>query len=84
MIKKMAKLFFDQDGDQFMAENATVYGVAELGNYKEMHFMNKQLLNNLKTLLKAIDDANLTALVSYWLAALQVENDELEKQLPQG
>ncbi|MFH0240367.1 hypothetical protein [Vibrio alginolyticus] len=84
MIKKMAKLFFDQDGEQFIAENATEYGVAELGNYKEMHFMNKLLLDDLKALLRAIDDTNLTALVSYWLAALQVENDEIEKHLPQG
>ena len=46
--------------------------------------MNKLLLDDLKALLRAIDDTNLTALVSYWLAALQVENDEIEKHLPQG
>lgn len=46
--------------------------------------MNAQLLNELKQLLRELDDANLTALISYWVAALQVENDELEKHLPQG
>ncbi|MCA2447914.1 hypothetical protein LAZ54_26580, partial [Vibrio alginolyticus] len=59
-------------------------GIATLGNYKKMLFMNAQLLSELKQLLRELDDANLTALISYWVAALQVENDELEKHLPQG
>ncbi|KIT55207.1 hypothetical protein H334_20375 [Vibrio parahaemolyticus 901128] len=71
-------------GDDFIAEHANKTGVATLGNYKEMHFMNAQLLIELKQLLRELDDANLTALISYWVAALQVENDELEKHLPQG
>ncbi|CAE6879308.1 hypothetical protein ACN5SO_001119 [Vibrio parahaemolyticus] len=84
MIKKMVDLFFDQNGDDFIAEHANKTGLATLGNYKEMHFMNAQLLSELKQLLRELDDANLTALISYWVAALQVENDELEKHLPQG
>ncbi|KIT32494.1 hypothetical protein H323_14865 [Vibrio parahaemolyticus VP766] len=80
----MVDLFFDQNGDDFIAEHANKTGIATLGNYKEMHFMNAQLLSELKQLLRELDDANLTALISYWVAALQVENDELEKHLPQG
>lgn len=82
--KKWSIYFFDQSGDDFIAEHANKTGIATLGNYKEMHFMNAQLLSELKQLLRELDDANLTALISYWVAALQVENDELEKHLPQG
>lgn len=84
MIKKMAELLFDKNGDDIIAEHASKSGIATLGNYKEMHFMNTQLLSELKQLIKDLDDANLAALISYWVAALQVENDELEKYLPQG
>ncbi|MGO1297616.1 MAG: hypothetical protein ACTMIA_09950 [Vibrio sp.] len=84
MIKKMAMLFFEQDGETFITANSMGYGTAEFGDYQEMHAMNKWMLNDVKLLLKTIDDTNLTALVSYWLAALQIENDEMQKHLPTG
>ncbi|WP_038180855.1 hypothetical protein [Vibrio rhizosphaerae] len=84
MIKKIAALFFDQDGDDFIAEHTHKHDIATPNNYQEMHFMNAQLLRELKQRLRELDDTNLATLLSYWIAALQVESDELEKYLPQG
>ncbi len=84
MIKKMAMVFLDQDGEPLIKEAACKQRLASFADYTEMHAMNKRLLDEVKSLLKTIDDTHLTALVSYWLAALQVENDELQKHLPQG
>ncbi|SJN59210.1 hypothetical protein RND59_00205 [Vibrio ruber] len=84
MLNKIANLFFDQNGDDFIAEHTNKTDIATISHYQEMHFMNAQLLRELKQLLRELDDANLAMLLSYWIAALQVENDELEKYLPQG
>ncbi|ASA54824.1 hypothetical protein [Vibrio gazogenes] len=84
MISKIADLLFDQSGDDFIAEQTNKTNVTALSNYQEMHFMNAQLLRELKQQLNDLDDTRLATLISYWIAALQVENDELEKCLPQG
>lgn len=80
----MAMVFLDQDGEPLIKEAACKQRLASFADYTEMHAMNKRLLDEVKSLLKTIDDTHLTALVSYWLAALQVENDEMQKHLPQG
>lgn len=84
MIKKIAGLFFERDGEDFITEPENQTGVKTPGNYKEMHVMNAHLLNELKQELRGMDDTNLAALISYWVAALQVENDELENYVSQG
>lgn len=82
MIQKMAMLLFKQDGEQFITAHNTGYDVIEFDDYNEMHAMNKSMLKDIKSLIKTTGDTNLTALVSYWLAALQIENDEMHKHLP--
>lgn len=83
MIKKMAELFLDHNGEDFMTQH-TRNTITLLDDYSAMHGLNTRMLRELKQCLRSLDNTHLAAALSYWVAALQVENDELGKYIPQG
>lgn len=51
-------------------------------SHQEMFQANCKLINFLKRRLSAIDNHDICSFLSYWVAALQMENDEMACYLP--
>lgn len=52
-----------------------------ISNYDEMYQSNRQLITYLKNAIGTFNNPKLSSFFSYWVAALQVENDEMAKHL---
>lgn len=56
--------------------------VAPFASHDEMFQANRALITFLKRRLSAIDNNDVCSFLSYWVAALQMENDEMANYLP--
>ena len=50
-------------------------------NYNDMYTSNLNLIGFLKNTIKTFNNQHMSSFLSYWVAALQVENDEIAKHL---
>ena len=50
-------------------------------NYNDMYTSNLNLITFLKNTIKTFNNQHMSSFLSYWVAALQVENDEIAKHL---
>lgn len=78
MINKVSTKFFRQTEVQ-LQQGDLHYPV--ISNYIDMHQRNIDLISYLKSTIKQFNNHQLAAFFSYWVAALQVENDEMAKHL---
>ncbi|UTT87292.1 hypothetical protein LZI70_19925 (plasmid) [Vibrio pelagius] len=61
--------------------SARKYQPIVISNYDEMYQSNRQLITYLKNAIGTFNNPKLSSFFSYWVAALQVENDEMAKHL---
>lgn len=78
MINKVSTKF-DRQTDLQRQQGECHYPV--ISNYTDMYQRNIALISYLKSTIKQFDSHQLAAFFSYWVAALQVENDEMAKHL---
>ncbi|CAK2412044.1 hypothetical protein VCRA2113O415_1540001 [Vibrio crassostreae] len=50
-------------------------------SYNDMYQSNLSLISYLKNTIRKFNNQHMSAFFSYWVAALQVENDEIAKHL---
>ncbi|MCL1067518.1 hypothetical protein L2735_11985 [Shewanella olleyana] len=55
--------------------------LATISNYHEMYHSNVKLIAFLKSTIRQFNNCHMASFLSYWVAALQLENDEMEKHL---
>jgi hypothetical protein len=77
MINEMSKIFNIDQSKSINLEQENVI----IDNYGDMHESNLQLIMVLKETMRKFNNREVSAFLSYWVAALQVENDELAKHL---
>jgi len=53
----------------------------EITNFNDMYQSNLHLIHFLKDSIKHFNNATIVGLLSYWIAGLQVENDEMAKYI---
>lgn len=53
----------------------------QINSYSDMYRSNLLLISFLKKSIKKFHSPSITALLSYWVAGLQVENDEMAKHV---
>ncbi|WP_253817102.1 hypothetical protein [Vibrio coralliilyticus] len=68
---------FQSETNHSMQESQLVL----MSNYDEMYQSNRQLITYLKSVIGTFNNQKLSSFFSYWVAALQVENDEMAKNL---
>ena len=80
-IKALAKVVMVESmptQEQLKQGNFTL---SPVHTFEDMYLANERLLANIKFKFKAILNERLSSVLSYWLAALQVEHDDLAKHL---
>lgn len=50
-------------------------------DYNDMYRSNLSLISYLKNIIRKFNNQHMSSFFSYWVAALQVENDEMAKHL---
>lgn len=86
LMNRVAKLLFKQKSQQVLsrlahAQRSHSKDDQSFDDYQHMYHANTQLIIALRTHLREITDRSLTLQISYWVAAMQMENDEIEKQI---
>jgi hypothetical protein len=78
MLSKL-EVFFDNDES---IKEASDKQKVNFKTYPEMYENNIRLIEFLKLKIKEIKHEEVCTLLSYWVAALQMENDDMKKYLP--
>ncbi|ELZ1261973.1 hypothetical protein SPN99_004215 [Vibrio fluvialis] len=74
---KIKVLDLKTENNHSMQESQSVV----ISSYDEMYQSNRQLITYLKSAIGTFNNQKLSLFFSYWVAALQVENDEMAKHL---
>ncbi|WP_172564411.1 hypothetical protein [Vibrio navarrensis] len=74
---KIKVLDLKTENNHSMQESPSVV----ISSYDEMYQSNRQLITYLKSAIGTFNNQKLSSFFSYWVAALQVENDEMAKHL---
>lgn len=77
MIDEITKTFSHQNDSNLIIQTP----IRKLNNYHDMYKNNVELILFLKVSMKKLNNKSLSAFLSYWVAALQIENDEISKYL---
>lgn len=81
MLNKISHIYFDKELDDFIKHYQVDLSVKPVKSYQDFFAKNCELLTQLKGLIRQIDFPEFKVQVSYWIAALQMENDEIRKHI---
>lgn len=81
IIDKMIALYFPQSIETVLQHKRAHLNAVHIDNYRMLHQENSALLMTLKLFIRETIDPSLKNLLAYWVAALQIENDEIFNQL---